>query len=63
VVYRVIVLGRWSRGGLGRGASSAAAVAPEGGRRATIGFRDEFGLPSGARDITLTWREVPALPR
>jgi hypothetical protein len=42
VAYRAIFY-RWSR----RGASSEAAVAPEVGPRARIGFGDEFVLPSG----------------
>jgi hypothetical protein len=55
-------LGRWSRRRLGRGASSAAIVSPKGGRRAKVGFGDGFALPSGARAIFPTLRDVPALP-
>jgi hypothetical protein len=49
-------------GELGRGASSVAAMALEGGRRAKVGFGDEFALSRGVGAIFLTGRELLALP-
>jgi hypothetical protein len=49
-------------GELGRDALSRAEVAPEGGRRARVGFGDGFALPSGAGGVLTKWREVLTLP-
>jgi hypothetical protein len=60
--YRAFFLADGAGEELGRGASSAAAVTPEGRRRARIGFGGEFCLPRGTGGVFPTWRGVPALP-
>jgi hypothetical protein len=48
-LHNDIFLAGGAGGELGRGASSMAAVASEGWRRAKVGFGDGFALPSEAR--------------